>query len=611
MSNFEESQPPLNQEKVSSPDDQGQQPQQQQPQQEQQQQQSSTDQIQPQVVQLAGQDYLTPLPVPNPPNATSSTSSSPPRTLWMGDLDPWSDEESIINLWSSLGKRVLVKLIKAKKGTPAATLNTGHAGYCFIEFESYDDAKNALSLNGSQIPNTNRLFRLNWASGATLSSPIPQSPEYSLFVGDLSPSTTEAHLLALFQTHYKSVKTVRVMTDPITGTSRCFGFVRFSDEEDRTRALNEMSGVWCAGRPLRVALATPRNMAGNNLNNLGLLNPPQGAPIHPGVPQTPLSAGSNQYQQPPPLGQFNQYQQQQPPVGQNSDMLMYQYQQIPPPLQFYHPDQQQPQPPSQFPPGFNPDGTPVQSQNSGPIPPSSSINSIPPPTGSQIQQIPYSDPNNTTVFVGGLASGVAEHTLSALFQPFGNILHVKIPPGKGCGFIRFEKREDAEGAIAGMQGFQIGGSRVRLSWGRQQNNQRLQMAALAVAGVQPMSQPPLGQQVAFNQGLSMENQMAAVSLNDDPYRLQQDLQFNNNFAQSDPNVNNLYYLPNEKAFEYDQYQQDPQQSQSAPASQRDDSKSVTPDEVGTGGTSSSDEKDGSKLKEMYRAAIAGKLDSLN
>ncbi|ODQ58242.1 hypothetical protein WICANDRAFT_16902, partial [Wickerhamomyces anomalus NRRL Y-366-8] len=307
----------------------------------------------------------------NPPTATAQTSSSPPKTLWMGDLDPWSDEDAIANLWSSLGKRVLVKLIRAKKGTPAATLNTGHAGYCFIEFETYDDAKSALSLNGSQIPNTNRLFRLNWASGATLSSPIPQSPEFSLFVGDLSPSTTEAHLLALFQTHFKSVKTVRVMTDPITGTSRCFGFVRFSDEEERRRALTEMQGVWCAGRPLRVALATPRNQA-NSQND-----------------------------------QQQQLQQQIPGQGQLDQ---------------------------------------APSANS--------------------QSVPYTDPNNTTVFIGGLASGIPEQTLAALFQPFGNITHVKIPPGKGCGFIRFDKREDAEAAIAGMQGFQIGGSRVRLSWGR-------------------------------------------------------------------------------------------------------------------------------------------------
>ena len=51
------------------------------------------------------------------------------------------------------------------------------------------------------------------------------------------------------------------MTDPISGKSRCFGFVRFTEELERQRALIEMNGAWFAGRPLRVALATPRNVA--------------------------------------------------------------------------------------------------------------------------------------------------------------------------------------------------------------------------------------------------------------------------------------------------------------------------------------------------------------
>ena len=49
------------------------------------------------------------------------------------------------------------------------------------------------------------------------------------------------------------------MTDPLTGSSRCFGFVRFGNEDERRRALIEMSGKWFQGRALRVAYATPRN----------------------------------------------------------------------------------------------------------------------------------------------------------------------------------------------------------------------------------------------------------------------------------------------------------------------------------------------------------------
>ena len=87
---------------------------------------------------------------------------------------------------------------------------------------------------------------------------------------------------------------------------------------------------------------------------------------------------------------------------------------------------------------------------------------------SQMNQ--FTDPNNTTVFVGGLSGYVTEDELRSFFQGFGDITYVKIPPGKGCGFVQFVHRHAAEMAINQMQGYPIGNSRVRLSWGRSQNN---------------------------------------------------------------------------------------------------------------------------------------------
>lgn len=96
-----------------------------------------------------------------------------------------------------------------------------------------------------------------------------------------------------------------------------------------------------------------------------------------------------------------------------------------------------------------------------------------PPMGFYNQQQPmnqFTDPNNTTVFVGGLSGYVTEDELRSFFQVFGEITYVKIPPGKGCGFVQFVQRHAAEMAINQMQGYPIGNSRVRLSWGRSQNN---------------------------------------------------------------------------------------------------------------------------------------------
>ncbi|OIW30026.1 hypothetical protein CONLIGDRAFT_669787 [Coniochaeta ligniaria NRRL 30616] len=49
------------------------------------------------------------------------------------------------------------------------------------------------------------------------------------------------------------------MTDAVTGQSRGYGFVRFSDETDQQRALVEMLGLFCGNRPMRISTATPKS----------------------------------------------------------------------------------------------------------------------------------------------------------------------------------------------------------------------------------------------------------------------------------------------------------------------------------------------------------------
>lgn len=205
-----------------------------------------------------------------------------------------------------------------------------------------------------------------------------RGPEFSIFVGDLGPEVNEYVLVSLFQSRFPSCKSAKIMTDPVSGMSRGYGFVRFSDELDQQRALSEMQGVYCGNRPMRISTATPKNKSAA----AGQAMPGGAAPV--GM----YSMGA------PPMGYYGA-----------------------------------PQPMNQF-----------------------------------------TDPNNTTVFVGGLSGYVTEDELRSFFQGFGEITYVKIPPGKGCGFVQFVQRHAAEMAINQMQGYPIGNSRVRLSWGRSQNN---------------------------------------------------------------------------------------------------------------------------------------------
>src|SRR5207302_10461425 len=125
----------------------------------------------------------------------------------------------------------------------------------------------------------------------------------------------------------------KIMTDPVSGMSRGYGFVRFSDEMDQQRALTEMQGVYCGNRPMRISTATPKNKSA------------AGGPVMPGAP-----------------GPVGMYSMGAPPMG------------------YYG----APQPMNQF-----------------------------------------TDPNNTTVFVGGLSGYVTEDELRSFFQGFGEITYVK------------------------------------------------------------------------------------------------------------------------------------------------------------------------------------------
>ncbi|RDL36750.1 RNA-binding-containing protein [Venustampulla echinocandica] len=306
-------------------------------------------------------------------------------TLWMGELEPWIDENFIRSVWFGMGESVNVKMIRDKF--------SGNAGYCFIDFATPAAAAKALSLNGSMIPNTSRPFKLNWASGGGLADRRDdRGPEYSIFVGDLGPEVNEYVLVSLFQGRFPSCKSAKIMTDPISGMSRGYGFVRFADEQDQQRALTEMQGVYCGNRPMRISTATPKNKSGGA--------GPAGMPMQGGMgPGAAAGAG---------MGGPGMYS-----MG------------APPPINYY---------------------------------------------GAAQPMNQFTDPNNTTVFVGGLSGYVTEDELRSFFQGFGEITYVKIPPGKGCGFVQFVQRHAAEMAINQMQGYPIGNSRVRLSWGRSQNN---------------------------------------------------------------------------------------------------------------------------------------------
>ncbi|KAI4298441.1 hypothetical protein L6164_032000 [Bauhinia variegata] len=288
------------------------------------------------------------------------------RTIWLGDLHHWMDENYLHSCFAHTGEVVSAKVIRNKQTAQSE-------GYGFVEFYSRATAEKVLqSFNGTMMPNTDQPFRLNWATFSAGDRRSDSSSDLSIFVGDLAIDVTDAMLQETFASRYSSVKGAKVVIDSNTGRSKGYGFVRFGDENERTKAMTEMNGIYCSSRPMRIGVATPKKSHG--------------------------------YQQ--------QYSSQAVVLAG----------------------------------GHSSNGTIAQ--------------------GSQSE----GDFSNTTIFVGGLDSEISDEDLRQSFLQYGEVVSVKIPVGKGCGFVQFADRKNAEEAIQGLNGTVIGKQTVRLSWGRSPGN---------------------------------------------------------------------------------------------------------------------------------------------
>ncbi|PWA89221.1 RNA-binding (RRM/RBD/RNP motifs) family protein [Artemisia annua] len=191
---------------------------------------------------------------PPPPQAPYHQPSSHEeiRTLWIGDLPYWADENYLHSWFAATNEVLSIKVIRNKAtGLPE--------GYGFVEFASHSTAERVLqSYNGTQVPGTELTFRLNWASSGVGERRPDAGPEHSIFVGDLAPDVTDNLLQETFRTQYPSVRGAKVVTDPNTGRSKGYGFVKFADEMERNRAMSEMNGMYCSTRPMRISAATPK-----------------------------------------------------------------------------------------------------------------------------------------------------------------------------------------------------------------------------------------------------------------------------------------------------------------------------------------------------------------
>lgn len=97
----------------------------------------------------------------------------------------------------------------------------------------------------------------------------------NIYLGNVDFKVKEEQLTDLF-TEYGEVKSVKVITDKLTGRSKGFAFVEMPNDEEAQEAISNLNGYMLNNRELSVSVARPkedrkpfRNDYGGGRNNGG------------------------------------------------------------------------------------------------------------------------------------------------------------------------------------------------------------------------------------------------------------------------------------------------------------------------------------------------------
>ncbi|CAL9085917.1 unnamed protein product [Musa textilis] len=78
--------------------------------------------------------------------------------------------------------------------------------------------------------------------------------------------------------------------------------------------------------------------------------------------------------------------------------------------------------------------------------------------------------SSTKLFVGGLSFGTDDQSLKEAFESFGNVVEARVITdrdtgrSRGFGFVNFDRNESASEALSGMDGQELNGRNIRVSY---------------------------------------------------------------------------------------------------------------------------------------------------
>ncbi|UMM40690.1 hypothetical protein L5515_017216 [Caenorhabditis briggsae] len=184
--------------------------------------------------------------------------------VFVGDLSKDVSNELLKSTFQKFGEVSEAKVIRDAQTQKSK-------GYGFVSFPNKQNAENAISgMNGKWIGK--RAVRTNWAARKNSEENrdkltfeqvfnSTKADNTSVYVGNISPQTTDADLRDSFST-YGDIAEVRVFK-----TQR-YAFVRYEKKECATKAIMEMNGKELAGNQVRCSWGRTQAVPNQALNPL-------------------------------------------------------------------------------------------------------------------------------------------------------------------------------------------------------------------------------------------------------------------------------------------------------------------------------------------------------
>eukprot|EP00913_Durusdinium_trenchii_P029145 g27323.t1 len=179
------------------------------------------------------------------PKAESSS-----RTLWVGDVEHWMDEEFLHRCFSPIGSVTNIKLVR-RTNLPSS------GGFAFVEFADRAPVADAVDrLEGRAFHALGFNFRVNWAQFSVNDSNLAnrngsgasRGTEYSIYVGGLDFAVKDHDLLNAFMSRYPSAFQAKVGT----GAPTVRAAVGVSGEQrEAEEAIREMQGVFIGSKAIK------------------------------------------------------------------------------------------------------------------------------------------------------------------------------------------------------------------------------------------------------------------------------------------------------------------------------------------------------------------------